>query len=253
MIFGTNNTERMRITSGGYVGINTQSPRGYFNVKNGSGELVLSQGNGRDIQAIFNGSQGNMDLSCNNLYISYLGTGTVYSNGGVLTNTNPSDANLKENITDLTFGLNEILQLRPVSYDWKNNVANQSTQYGFIAQEVQKVLPQLVTEFDSYEDEKREVSIKRLGLDKDAIFVSLVKAIQELTQKVNELERAQQSIANILELNYGVEEKAAAEKSDAGAEAFSAATAAPAGEIPAEPAGAEAPAEETPEEIPAEA
>ena len=73
-------------------------------------------------------------------------------------------------------------------------------------------------------------------------------------QDLGELERAQQSISNMLELNYGVEEKEAAEKPDAGAEAFSAATAAPAGEIPAEPAaGAEAPAEETPEEIPAEA
>jgi hypothetical protein len=73
-------------------------------------------------------------------------------------------------------------------------------------------------------------------------------------QDLNELERAQQSISNMLELNYGVEEKEAAEKPDAGAEAFSAATAAPAGEIPDEPAaGAEAPAEETPEEIPAEA
>ena len=69
-------------------------------------------------------------------------------------------------------------------------------------------------------------------------------------QDLNELERAQQSISNMLELNYGVEEKEAAEKPDAGAEAFSAATAAPAGEIPAEP---EPPAEETPEEIPAEA
>jgi hypothetical protein len=73
-------------------------------------------------------------------------------------------------------------------------------------------------------------------------------------QNLGELERAQQSISNVLELNYGVEEKSAAEKPDAGAEAFSAATAAPAGEIPAEvPAGAEAPAEETPEETPAEA
>jgi hypothetical protein len=71
-------------------------------------------------------------------------------------------------------------------------------------------------------------------------------------QDLNELERAQQAISNMLELNYGVEEKEAAEKPDAGAEAFSAATAAPAGEIPAEPA-AGAPAEETPEEIPAEA
>ena len=66
-------------------------------------------------------------------------------------------------------------------------------------------------------------------------------------QNLGELERAQQAISNTLELNYGVEEKAAAEKPDAGAEAFSAATAAPAGEIPA------AGAEETPEEIPAEA
>jgi hypothetical protein len=74
-------------------------------------------------------------------------------------------------------------------------------------------------------------------------------------QDLNELERAQQAVSNMLELNYGVEEKEAAEKPDAGAEAFSAATAAPAGEIPAEvPSGLEAPAEETPEEeIPAEA
>ena len=70
-------------------------------------------------------------------------------------------------------------------------------------------------------------------------------------QNLGELERAQQAISNTLELNYGVEEKAAAEKPDAGAEAFSAATAAPAGEIPAEVPAAGA--EETPEEIPAEA
>ena len=74
-------------------------------------------------------------------------------------------------------------------------------------------------------------------------------------QDLSELERAQQAVSNMLELNYGVDEKEAAEKPDAGAEAFSAATAAPAGEIPAEvPAGLETPAEETPdEEIPAEA
>ncbi len=176
---------RMVISNSGYVGVNTSSPRGILNTKNGTGELVFSQINGRDIEAIANGSRGNLDILANNLYISYLGTGTVYSNGGVLTNTNPSDKNLKENITDLSFGLNEILQLRPVSYDWKNNPTNQSTQYGFIAQEVKEILPQLVTEFDSFEDEEREISIKRLGLDKEAIFVSLVKAIQELKAEID--------------------------------------------------------------------
>lgn len=73
-------------------------------------------------------------------------------------------------------------------------------------------------------------------------------------QNLGELERAQQSIADLLELSYAIDEKTlsggSAPKPDAGVEAFSAATAAPAGEIPAEiPAGAE----ETPEEIPAEA
>ena len=76
-------------------------------------------------------------------------------------------------------------------------------------------------------------------------------------QSLSELERAQQALADVLELDYAVDEKdggaGEAKKPDAGAEAFSAATAAPAAEIPAETP----PAEETPapeeEETPAEA
>ena len=71
-------------------------------------------------------------------------------------------------------------------------------------------------------------------------------------KNLGELERAQQAISDLLELNYAIDEKVAggaeAPAADAGAEAFSAAAAAPAGETPAE-----TPAEETPEETPAEA
>lgn len=74
-------------------------------------------------------------------------------------------------------------------------------------------------------------------------------------QNLGELERAQQALADVLELDYAVDEKdggaGEASKPDAGAEAFSAATAAPATEIPAEtPAETPAPEEE---ETPAEA
>jgi hypothetical protein len=74
-------------------------------------------------------------------------------------------------------------------------------------------------------------------------------------QNLGELERAQQAIADVLELDYAVDEKdggaGEATKPDAGAEAFSAATSAPAAEIPAEtPAEEPAPEEE---ETPAEA
>ena len=77
-------------------------------------------------------------------------------------------------------------------------------------------------------------------------------------QNLGELERAQQAIANTLELDYAVDEKdggaGEAAKPDSGAEAFSAAMSAPSAELPAE-TPAETP-EETPapeEETPAEA
>jgi hypothetical protein len=128
-----------------------------------------------------------MSIEANgNIYIVNLGTGTVYSNGGVLTNTNPSDERLKENIDDLEYGLAEILQLRPVSYNWINDSANQGKQFGFIAQEVQEIMPDLINEFTITEDEDEVV---RLGLDKEAIFVAMVNAIKELKAEIELLKQ----------------------------------------------------------------
>jgi len=69
-------------------------------------------------------------------------------------------------------------------------------------------------------------------------------------QQLDELERAQQGIADLLELNYAVGDKeeggGEAPKADAGAEAFTAAASAPETTPPAEEPAPEAPAEETP-------
>ncbi len=66
-------------------------------------------------------------------------------------------------------------------------------------------------------------------------------------QQLGELERAQQGIANLLELQYAVGDKEGeAPKPDAGAEAFTAAAGAPETTPPAEEPAPEAPAEETP-------
>ena len=74
-------------------------------------------------------------------------------------------------------------------------------------------------------------------------------------QQLSELERAQQAIADILELDYAVDEKdgGGESKADAGAEAFSAASEAPPAEVPAETPPAETPAPEEEETPPAEA
>jgi len=115
--------------------------------------------------------------SSGNFNIVNLGTGLVYSNSGTLTSTNPSDSRLKTDIADLSYGLSSILALRPVSYKWKSDTINQGTQYGFIAQEVQAVMPELVKEFETTENGE---TVTRLGLEKEGIYAALVKSVQEL-------------------------------------------------------------------------
>ena len=110
-----------------------------------------------------------------------LGTGLVYSNAGALTSTNPSDSRLKADIKSITYGLNDILKLRPVSYSWKDDKVNQGIQFGFIAQEVQEVMPNAIKEFGN--------ETKFLGLEKDAIYATLVNAIKELNKKIETLEK----------------------------------------------------------------
>ena len=55
--------------------------------------------------------------------------------------TVPSDIRLKKDIKDITNGLEIINKLRPVSFNWKKN---NNESIGFIAQEIEEVLPEFV-------------------------------------------------------------------------------------------------------------
>ena len=120
------------------------------------------------------------------LYLPSLGTGLVYSNAGVLTSTNPSDENLKTNVITLPYGLNEILQLKPVAYNLINDSVNQGTQFGFIAQDVQKVVPAFVKEGTHMDLENKETTY--LGLDREGINAAMCIAIQELSAQIKALQ-----------------------------------------------------------------
>jgi hypothetical protein len=113
--------------------------------------------------------------------------GTVYARSTSITSL--SDQREKENIKTLDVGLAEVLKLIPRRFDWKDgssfNVA------GFIAQEVQLILPDLVEEYGLNDEEKR------LGLKMGDMIPTLVKAIQEqqalitqLTARITALESA---------------------------------------------------------------
>ena len=113
-------------------------------------------------------------LSNGTMLVTSLGTGTVYSNAGSLTNTNPSDIRLKKNILNINDTLSKILNLRPVTFNWKSN---EEPSIGFIAEEVEPIFPELVrTETDGYK-----------GLLSTEFIPLLVKGIQEQQTQIKDL------------------------------------------------------------------
>jgi len=92
-----------------------------------------------------------------------------------------SDEREKENIVDIPVGLEAVKQLRPCQFDWK--AAEQGTNvYGFIAQEVESVIPTIVSEYKKSDTETRK-SIKHVDL-----IAVLTKAMQEQQAMIETLE-----------------------------------------------------------------
>jgi hypothetical protein len=103
-----------------------------------------------------------------------------------------SDRTLKENIRDLETGIAEVMALKPRRFDWKNGDAQNVA--GFVAQEVEEVLPELVADYVYNKDEGGNEIVKK-SLKMGDILPTLVKAIQEqqaliqtLTARVQALE-----------------------------------------------------------------
>jgi len=108
--------------------------------------------------------------------------------------TGISDESLKENIRDLETGLAQVMALKPRRFDWKEETQiGEKNVAGFIAQEVEPVLPELVYDYKYNADETKK------ALKMGDILPTLVKAIQEqqalitsLTARIAALEGAAQ-------------------------------------------------------------
>ena len=92
-----------------------------------------------------------------------------------------SDKKLKKNIKPLENSLSKILKLDGVTFEWKKT-PEKGTQYGFIAQEVQKIIPELVVM--SPKDSKGESS---LHLNYNGIIPVLVEALKDQQKQIDEL------------------------------------------------------------------
>ncbi len=116
--------------------------------------------------------------------------GTIHSSTGTFS----SDRRLKQNIKNIASGLSTVKKLNPVSYDWikPTDKGMQGTQMGFIAQELEEILPSMVLTSD---DEQKTKSVKY-----HEMLPVLVKAIQELDTKNSEQQLLIENLKKEIEL-----------------------------------------------------
>lgn len=102
-------------------------------------------------------------------------SGNVSANGVItaIDFNSTSDVNLKDNINTLNNNLEIIQQINPVSFTWKDTGKG---SYGVIAQEIEKILPELVSEKDG---------VKSVAYTQ--IIAFLVGAIQEQQKEIDEI------------------------------------------------------------------
>ncbi|MCP4442083.1 MAG: tail fiber domain-containing protein [Aureispira sp.] len=124
----------------------------------------------------------------------------VYATNGTIVT---SDEREKEKIVPMTYGLAEIMKLRPVTYKWKRNKmgstvlsdSDKEVKLGLIAQEVQQVLPEVVQTHDwrVMSEEQPDVytrePMERLGMSYHEIMPVMINAMQEQQAQIEDLKK----------------------------------------------------------------
>ena len=143
----------------------------------------------------------NEDAEPNTLYLHDSGAVSIgsssensklYVDGGLIVNGDIhalSDRRIKKNITDLKYGLSDVLKLSAKQYDFDNTGYNlnlsKNSQLGLIAQEVQSVIPEVVTNDINIEKSNGELGSLK-GVNYTALIPVLIQAIQEQQLEIQE-------------------------------------------------------------------
>jgi hypothetical protein len=210
---GGSSSEKMRITSGGQVGVATTTIASAFNMQVGNNSGVIAttilrlqdsylSGTtgyyGAQITAVDNGVDGH-----NLLFQTRANATSVFSTRMTITTTgnigapsgtniyNASDIRLKQNVSTTTYGLDAISLLNPVKFNWVDGfepTEDGKDMLGFVAQEVLEVIPEAVESFGGDINLNGELIDNPLRVNEKFIIPVLVKAIQEQQAKITALE-----------------------------------------------------------------
>jgi hypothetical protein len=193
MDFATSNIRRMRIEPDGRMG---------FNYDNGDGNVsfyfkALTQttpGNPANEHVAFRIMNGNFTEIA-----AFRNDGNAYKPGGGSWSAS-SDARLKHDIRDLSGALGKLMQLRPVTFRYNDGKRyGEGLRTGFIAQEMEKVYPEWVTQtadgmkaigFSGFESVAVQ-ALRELRAEKDAQLAAAQARIADLEAQLRVLASAQ--------------------------------------------------------------
>ncbi|HKJ40529.1 MAG TPA: tail fiber domain-containing protein [Sunxiuqinia sp.] len=174
---------QIKVNSSNYVGIRTSSPTHYFDLNSPESwfhysshqPLVIAHwGTDPRIESgtrvVFYKTDGSgfIDIQCKTLY--------EYSDSTAKENITALNSNLSRDSTQI---LRKIMKLKGVDFNWKND-KTKKVHSGFLAQEVEKVIPEAVLKNDSSQ---------HVSLAYTAIIPYLVEAIKEQQAQIEELKK----------------------------------------------------------------
>ncbi len=135
---------------------------------------------------------GHLDVNSTSIFngivdaMNDLNVSGAFNVAGIATGSGPwnnsSDRRLKTNIQTVPNALEKVLKLRGVTYDWKDG-REKGTRLGFIAQEVDEVLPQVI-------DKSGEFYTMQYA----PLTAVLVEAIQEQQEQIEQQEKLIQQL-----------------------------------------------------------
>ena len=115
-------------------------------------------------------------------------TTSIFHNTGtqidVVSLNETSDISLKENIQEIDTAIDSIKKLRPVTFDWK---IDSRSSIGFVAQDVEKILPTLVSTTKANDEKGNELEELKT-IHPSGILAHVTKALQESIEKIETLE-----------------------------------------------------------------
>jgi hypothetical protein len=184
LLFATNSAERMRITSGGDFLVGTT----VADITSGVGYKYIASATTPYIGIVVNtsGSISNYHYfntnATNNGYRFY-----VNVNGGIsnysANDVNLSDERTKTNIELASSYLAKICSIPVKTFNYKDEPAGEQKSLGVIAQDVEKVAPELV-DTDGWKDPAPEGEEPLKSIYTTDLMFALMKSIQELNAKV---------------------------------------------------------------------